>query len=422
VARLAGDGADVVVEVPGERSRHAVRCGAVAFAALHAALNRRRTQGHPGDPVPGGGVAFLTAHVQGAHVDVKLGLRIGHDGLQVPVLGVGGAAAVEVTGAASLPRRTPHLPRHGRQVHACRRQAGIERVFPVGAGGIVADEAVDVGRVAEIEVLALLAVADVAGGALLHVGRDGDAVVVHHQGEADVLAVLVAGQRGREALPAPVGGAQQILAHLRMAAQAGAGHVLRGGRGAEADQPPVVRRPRMVAVVAAGGRGGRLELALVAADALAVVRPLEPDARRVVRLAGLGVAAGAALGRPVGHVVVAVGARTAQADFHHGVEGLEVLAHAIIFTHGVPVVAHPAIAAGDLVVDPVGESHRLVVVNSRVQGGAVQQVEIFVGRRAMRISRRCGHRGRLRPGRLDPLDLGHRPDSGADGLLVHHAV
>ena len=125
------------------------------------------------------------------------------------------AAAGEVARAARLPRRPPHLPRNGGQVERRVGQAAAARHLPVRAGRVVADQAVDVGRVGEIELRVHPAVADVAGGALLQVRTDRDAGVVDHHGQADVDPVLVPLQGGRAALPVPVGRPQHVLPDLR---------------------------------------------------------------------------------------------------------------------------------------------------------------------------------------------------------------
>ncbi len=294
----------------------------MAFFAADAALDGGGTHRHPRDPVLGGRMAILATHLQRAHVHVEVGRRVGQHGLQIPMLGVRGPTACEVTGTAGLPGGPSDLLRDRGQVQRRVGEAAFARVFPVRAGRVMTDQAIDVGRVGEVEFRVHPAIADVAGGALLEVGADGDAGIVDHQRQTDIDPVLISLQRGGVSLPVPMGRLQHVLSHLRVTAQTVPGHVLRAGLAREGHQRGVVRRPGMMAGGAFRGGGRRLELALVAADALAVVGPFEADAGGGVRLVGQPVAAGAALRRVLRHIVMAGRTGAAHLDIHRRVQRL----------------------------------------------------------------------------------------------------
>ena len=88
---------------------------------------------------------------------------------------------------------------------------------------------------------------------------------------------------------------------------------------------------------------------------------------------------------------------------HHVVVFLEVHADAVLLLRAVAVVADAAVAAGQLVVDPVGEPDRLVVVRPGAGDRAAEHVEVLVGLGPLRVGR--GHLGADRRLRLDALDL-----------------
>jgi hypothetical protein len=147
-----------------------------------------------------------------------------HGTVQVAVLHRVAAAAVEVAGAAVGAAGLAHVAGHlaqvrrlddlagvGRELHVLvGRVAGQARQLAVGAGGVVADQAVHVVLGGEVELVVLPAVAHVAGGAELVVGGHGRAEVV----DDVLLAQALLGLRIHE-LPGPVLGFLYLLAPPR---------------------------------------------------------------------------------------------------------------------------------------------------------------------------------------------------------------
>jgi hypothetical protein len=150
------------------------------------------------------------------------------------------ATAVEVAAAAGVAARLADLlrdlgkvdalddlARSGRELGVLgHRVAGKSGRLLVVARGVVADDAIDVLFLREIEVGVLPAVADVAGGAGSIVGGDGDAEVVEHL----LLAQDLFGVRVHE-LPLPVLGAVDLAGGLGVAFEAGLGDLRTGVEG-----------------------------------------------------------------------------------------------------------------------------------------------------------------------------------------------
>ncbi len=141
------------------------------------------------------------------------------------MLDVVAAAGVRVAADAVLDGRDAtvvrHAARHRAQVDVLLGvgQAGIGLALHVGAGLVVADQAVDVLHVVEVEVLVVVAVARVTLRAAALVGRDGDAEVV----DQVVLAVgplLETGDVRRHAFPGEVCPHQHVGADQAVAVEA----------------------------------------------------------------------------------------------------------------------------------------------------------------------------------------------------------
>jgi hypothetical protein len=166
MAGLARNAPDVVVQMAAQHARRPVRRLPVAPFAADAALHGGGTHRHPRDPVLGGRMAILAAHLQRAHVHVEIGRRVGQQGLQIPVLGVRGPSAFEVTGTAGLPGGPPHLFRDRGEVQRRVGEPAFARILPVRSGGVMTHQAIDIGLVGEVEFRIHPTIANVAGGAL----------------------------------------------------------------------------------------------------------------------------------------------------------------------------------------------------------------------------------------------------------------
>ena len=59
-------------------------------------------------------------------------------------------ATVEMAGATGLPAGPAHIPGHLQEIDTLRRHAGPRRLLAVGAGSVMADQAVDIRRVTEV--------------------------------------------------------------------------------------------------------------------------------------------------------------------------------------------------------------------------------------------------------------------------------
>jgi hypothetical protein len=142
------------------------------------------------------------------------------------VLDVVVAAGVRVAEQAALDRRHARVLadalRNGREVDTRIRRTRRRRGLLVGASLVVADEAIDILRILEVEGLVLPADADVALRAAALVRRHGLAEVVDQVGLAVDLAV-VTGDVGDDALPVPVASRRHVVADLAVAVQALAG-------------------------------------------------------------------------------------------------------------------------------------------------------------------------------------------------------
>ena len=206
--------------------------GAVAVGALlHLALVDR-VQRHAGRAVVGRAVLLVVADAVAvdaaqvgavdAHVHVVITGRVGDAHRQVAVLDVGAAARVGVAENAIIAGRRGALRDAHRdhvEVDARHRPAGRPRVLLVGVGLVVANQAVDVGRVVEIEVLVVVAVTGMALRAAPLVGRHRDAEVVEQLVLA-VGAVLETDDPLGLALPLEVAGVQVGFGRLLVAHQA----------------------------------------------------------------------------------------------------------------------------------------------------------------------------------------------------------
>ena len=168
------------------------------------------------------------------HVHVEVVARVLQRGVEVTVLDRITAATQEMAGAAGVATGLAHLARHlaevgglddaagvGRKLHVLvGRMSGQPGDLAVGAGGVVANQAIDVFLRTEVEAVVLPAVAHVTGGAELVVGGYGRAEIV----DDVLLAQALLGGRVEE-FPGPVLALVHLLGGLGMAAQAGLGNL-----------------------------------------------------------------------------------------------------------------------------------------------------------------------------------------------------
>jgi len=127
------------------------------------------------------------------------------------------AAAEEVAGAAVEAARRTDILRDLEQIHPFGRHAGPGRLLLVGAGGVVTDQAVDVGRVAEVESGIGPTVAGMTAGAARLVAGNRDAEVVDGVLLAAIDALAVDRLLGR---PGPVAGLHEVPGRLFVTGQA----------------------------------------------------------------------------------------------------------------------------------------------------------------------------------------------------------
>lgn len=126
------------------------------------------------------GMAESAALVQSvdAHMHVQLPRRIRHRRIQIPMFHSVAAPTVKVATTTALTAGLAHAARHGGQVHRGIRRTCAGGGLLIGTGSVVADEAVDVLRIAEVERVIPPADPDVATGATRLVGAYGHAVIV----------------------------------------------------------------------------------------------------------------------------------------------------------------------------------------------------------------------------------------------------
>jgi hypothetical protein len=172
-------------------------------------------------------VAVDTLKVVAAHVDVERRVRKVEAFVQVAVFDGVPAAAAKMAAPAVVAGRQPHALRGGQQVDALGRQAAL--ALPVNAALIMADQAVYVGGVFEVEVRILPAVTGVTGGAARPVALDADAEIVDRVLLADRHRFRPAFHRHGIGLPAPMRRVDNLVGGLRMALQARLGHFLTRG-------------------------------------------------------------------------------------------------------------------------------------------------------------------------------------------------
>jgi hypothetical protein len=233
------------------------------------------------------------------------------------------------------------------------RQASFARIFLIGVRGVMANQAVNIRRVGKVIGRIHPSVPDVTGSALLEVGADGTAGAVDHQGQSNIDPMVIPLDLRRGFPPVPVGGFQQVIAYLRVAAQTASGNFLWTRLAFDGYQGGVVRSPGMMAQSTGRWRGTRLELALVAPETLAMIGAFQADARRVIRSVRVAMAPAAALGWILFHVVMTGGTGASQFDIHGGVQYLKVFSNAVIFGPGKAVVADSAVASNQVIMDAV---------------------------------------------------------------------
>ena len=111
-------------------------------------------------------VAGLTREIEAAHVNIYTLVRIDHGGAEISLLGIIAAAGVEVAGAAVCPGRFCDALRNRDKVDVFEGHTGRLGIFFVLPGLLVANQAVDIVLVGEIEAVILPPVAGVTLGTL----------------------------------------------------------------------------------------------------------------------------------------------------------------------------------------------------------------------------------------------------------------
>ena len=129
-----------------------VRFLAVAVLAAQGPFHHGHRRGAAGDLVVARCVAFGALHVVAAHVDVAVAVGLKKLAGQVAVLDRLGAPAVEMALPAGLAGGASHVLGDFDQIDLGIGHAGRRRRLFIGAGGVVADQAVDAGLVGEIEI------------------------------------------------------------------------------------------------------------------------------------------------------------------------------------------------------------------------------------------------------------------------------
>lgn len=154
------------------------------------------------------GMAARTAEIfaVGPHVHVQFPGRIGHGRVKVSVFHGITTTTVEMAGATCLPACQTGVSSDQSQVQAGHWSAGALGLLHIGAGRVVAYQAVHLGLVGKIEGVVSPADSHVATGAAWFVGSGGDTEVVD-----DVLLAkhLAAGRI--DVVPSPVAGCHQVV-------------------------------------------------------------------------------------------------------------------------------------------------------------------------------------------------------------------
>lgn len=152
----------------------------VAVPAGHRTLGYRGRGASSGDFVRLGGMALLAGKAEFAHVHIHLPGRIRQDAGHIPMLHVIAPAAVPMTAAAVGARGHSHVLCDFQQIHRFVRVSAVVSFFlAVGAGGIMADQAVDIFHFLEIKGLIFPAVSGMAFGATAPIGFNADSEIIH---------------------------------------------------------------------------------------------------------------------------------------------------------------------------------------------------------------------------------------------------
>ena len=172
VAGLAGNRVGVLVE-----SLIDVGCLAVAVGAIDAsgAVDADR-HGTAGDPMVFRFVAVTAGQIGAPHMDVNPFAGEVHGAIEIAVFDGVASAALEVADAAIPTCRRPDTLSHRQQVDSLCRLAA-QSLF-VGPRLLVANEAVDILFLGEIEIVVEPTVSGMAGRALGNIGSGRDTEVV----------------------------------------------------------------------------------------------------------------------------------------------------------------------------------------------------------------------------------------------------
>ena len=143
-----------------------------------------------------------------------------HAGIEITVFHGIAAAAKEMAVAAGLPRTWTDITGNKGQIDLFGRHPGAGRCFFVGAGRVMANQAVDVGRVGEVETAIFPTVADMTAGTAWFVRRDGNTKIVKR---VDFSAVDFFAVNDLFAIPGPVAGFHDMPGNITVAFQSDSG-------------------------------------------------------------------------------------------------------------------------------------------------------------------------------------------------------
>ncbi len=142
---------DVFVQMVVQQFRAGVGRIGMTVLAGKGAFHYGHGRTAAGDFVIPGLVAFRALEVIAPHVDVTVSVRFQQLAGEIRMFHRFTSATVEMALPAGFSRGGAHVFGHGHQVHFGIRHAGAGGGFLVCAGGIVADQTIDVGLVCEIK-------------------------------------------------------------------------------------------------------------------------------------------------------------------------------------------------------------------------------------------------------------------------------
>jgi hypothetical protein len=189
----AGDVVNMLVQVMVQQVLSVVRCLRVTVGAGYAAFHHGHRRTAPGNFVVARAVALRALEIETAHVDVAVALRLKELAREIGVLDGFAAAPVEMTIPTGFAGCAADAFGDRHQIHVGIGHAGGSWGFLVGAGAIMAHQAVDLGHIAKIKRCVFPSIAGVTTGATSLVADDADSEVVRSNGgftELDLLSVI----------------------------------------------------------------------------------------------------------------------------------------------------------------------------------------------------------------------------------------